>query len=474
MSASAFSRRGAFLLVAGGIALFLAMLWLISADADFAGERGRGQAHAASNGLNGYAGLVRLVEAQGYRVERSRNPEGLKRGGLLVLTPSVFVDAEEIAEILEERRFRGPTLIIMPKWWAGEPSQLLPPEVRAKFKRGWVTLGMSEPSEWPKDLPAPYRFEHKAHPERKPEAVTVVADEADGARGEPRRQARTLRPRKPAPPPPVPPARWAGMGLAGQMPTGDLLHAQTAAGQKALITDPSGRVLAFGVHLDAAGEADRIAILKDDPAAYSDLPMRQPVIVLADPDLANNYGLADATRAAAALALIDRLAGAENAAMVTFDMTLNGFGASENLLTLAFRPPFLAATLSLLVALLIVGWRAFRRFGPAAASGGPDIAFGKRQLILNGAGLILRARRFRLLGKPYAALSARRLAERLGLTRADPEAIDAALARRLPQEEPFSRRAARMEAAAKPAEILAAAQGLDDLATRLQQGQSSA
>jgi hypothetical protein len=55
----------------------------------------------------------------------------------------------------------------------------------------------------------------------------------------------------------------------------------------------------------------------------------------------------------------------------------------------------------------------------------------------------------------------------MGLTRPDPEAIDAALARRLPAEEPFTNRAARLEAAEKPAEILAAARALDDLATRL-------
>jgi hypothetical protein len=148
-------------------------------------------------------------------------------------------------------------------------------------------------------------------------------------------------------------------------------------------------------------------------------------------------------------------------------MTLNGFGASENLLTLAFRPPFLAATLCLLLALLIIGWRAFMRFGPPAVAAGPNIAFGKRQLITNGAGMILRARRFALLAAPYAALSSRRIAERLGLSRPDPQAIDAALARRLPLEEPFTRRAARLEAAETPAEILAAAQALGELNTKL-------
>ena len=128
---------------------------------------------------------------------------------------------------------------------------------------------------------------------------------------------------------------------------------------------------------------------------------------------------------------------------------------------------FLAATLCLMLALLIIGWRAFKRFGPAATTGGPGIAFGKQRLIANGAGLIVRARRLHLLGAPYAALTARRLADRLGLARADAESIDTALARRLPAEEPFSRRAARLESATRPADILGAAQALDDLTRKL-------
>jgi len=453
---AAFSRMGAFALVAGGFALFLAMLWLIGADADFGGERGRGQAHAASNGLNGYAGLVRLVEAQGYSVERSRSTENLRTRDLLVLTPGMFADAEEIGKILEERRFLGPTLVIMAKWWANEPGPNVPPKVLAKFKRGWVALNGASPSEWPAELPKPYRFVHKAFPEASsPMAIAIMPETAPTA------APKAEEPRKPGPP-----ARWAGLGLAGRLPQEEVLHAAIGDRQKALLIDPAGRVLAFGIDLDARREPTTPE--EEETDIYTE--QAYPVIVLADPDLANNYGLADPLRAAAAIAVVDELTLDEDIGHVVFDMTLNGFGASENLLTLAFRPPFLAATLSLLVALVIIGWRAFRRFGPAAADGGPDIAFGKRQLIMNGARLILRARRFRLLGAPYAALAGRRLAERLGLARPDPDAIDAALARRFPEEEPFTRRAARMEAATRPADILAAAQGLDDLATKLQQG----
>jgi hypothetical protein len=429
---AAFSRAGTLALVAVGVVLFLAVLALIAAGEDFGGDPGNGQAHAASVGLNGYAGLVRLVEAQDYDVERSRSPRGLETTGLLVITPPTYADPQAIDEILQDRTFVGPTLVIMPKWRAMPPPPQLPPSAREKFKRGWVLLGRAFAAPWAEELPKSYRFDHRVHP--KP----------------------VWPPKEPAEP--LAPGRWRGMGLAGALPAAPTLFAAPAGAHEVLIRDDGGRVLAFSVN---PGEG-----IDEDNPAY-------PVIFLADPDLANNYGLADPARAAAAIALVDRLADEGDIYEVTFDLTLNGFGASENLLTLAFRPPFLAATLSLMVALLIVGWRAFQRFGPPAAAA-PDIAFGKRQLILNGAGLIVRARRFALLRRPYAALAARRLAERLGLARPDAQAIDAALARRLPAEEPFTRRAARLEAAQKPADILAAAQDLDDLATKLQQGQASA
>lgn len=418
---AAFSRGGALALVAGGFALFLALLWLIGAGEEFGGERGAGQAHAAANGLNGYSGLVRLVEAQGYEVTRSRSPTDLETDGLLVLAPPPFTDPAELAELLKRREMLGPTLVILPKWNASPPPPILPDEAADRFKRGWVVLGEAETLDWPAALPAPYGFTHKIE--------TLKADEDP---------------------------RFSGLGVAGLLPTRTILHASEGDTREALVTDAAGHWLAFAV-TGAPGSDYR------ENAHWT--------VFLADPDLANNYGLADPARAAAAAALIDEAAYRGDLDRVVFDMTLNGFGASENLLTLAFRPPFLAATLSLIVALLIVAWRAFQRFGPPAAAAGPDIAFGKRQLIRNGAGLILRARRFALLAKPYAALSARRLAERLGLPRPDAQAIDAALARRLPAEEPFTRRAARLEAARRPADILAAARAIDDLATKLSQGQ---
>ena len=416
----AFSRFGAFALIAVGFALFVALIWLIAEGEDFGGSGNTGAANASSNGLNGYSGLVRLVKAEGFEADRSRNPSDLETYDLLVLAPPQFTDPEEFAALLKKREQFGPTLVILPKWDASPPPIDLPQKVRAKFKPGWVTLGQAFANEWTAKLPAPYTVKHTLEQLKKDEAPN-----------------------------------WEGLGEAGRMPTRTIVYGEDDPQHEAMITDAAGHALA-------------VKIVGEEGSTYYE--EAHWTVFVTDADLVNNYGLADANRAAAAIALINDLTYDGDITGVTFDMTLNGFGASENLLTLAFRPPFLAATLCLIMALVIIGWRAFQRFGPAAAAGGPAIAFGKQRLIANGAGLILRARRLRLLGAPYAALSARRVAEKLGLARHDREAIDAALARRLPNEEPFTRRAARMEGASKPAEILSAARALDDLNTKLSQG----
>ncbi|WP_379922537.1 DUF4350 domain-containing protein [Erythrobacter sp. R86502] len=422
-SPPAFSRGGVLALVLGGFALLVAGLYLIGTGSGLGGDETDAQAHAAATGLNGYAGLSALAEAQGYAVTLSRSHETRTAQGLLVLTPPASSRAEDIAAILAERSERGPTLVILPKWTAIPPSAQLTNDQRRSFRRGWVILTGGQLAPWPALLPPPFRFAHRPVP-----AVSGAG-----------------------------PARWQGLGLHGVLPTAAGAYAAPAFAHDVLIADTGGRALAFA----ARRSANSVAKAE-----------QYPVVFLVEPDLANNYGLADPVRAAAVMALVARMTADAQSSAVTFDLTLNGFGASENLLTLAFRPPFLAATLSLLVALLIVGWRGLRRFGPPATRGAPDIAFGKSQLIANGAGLIVRARRFGLLGAPYTAAMARRLADRLGLARPDPAAIDTALARRLPDEEPFTRRAARMQAARRPADILAAAQSLDALHSKLSQGQS--
>ena len=115
--------------------------------------------------------------------------------------------------------------------------------------------------------------------------------------------------------------------------------------------------------------------------------------------------------------------------------------------------------------MLIVGWRAFLRFGPVTASGREE-SFGKSQLVKNGAGLIVRARRLPLLASPYIALNTRKMGSALGLAKPDAEAIDTALRQRLPDEEPFSNRVAKLQNATRAGDILRAARHLNELVTK--------
>jgi hypothetical protein len=157
-----------------------------------------------------------------------------------------------------------------------------------------------------------------------------------------------------------------------------------------------------------------------------------------------------------ALALVEATMG--NARLpITFDLTLDGLGNSKNLLTLAFTPPFLAATLCLILAALVVGWRGLRRFGPPLAAT-PVFAFGKRQLAVNGAALIQRSRRLHLLGAPYAAILRARLARLLGLRPGDdPGRAEAEIDRVL------EARGLASHAFSGPAEALRNARGRHDL-----------
>jgi hypothetical protein len=178
--------------------------------------------------------------------------------------------------------------------------------------------------------------------------------------------------------------------------------------------------------------------------------------------------LADETRALAALSVI-RFMSEDYFDRVVFDLTLNGLGGSMNLLTFAFNPPFLAATICLVLAMLILGWRAFFRFGPALVPA-RETALGKAQLVANGADLIVRGQRFELLKQPYAALSARRLAQRLGLaTGASPPthtALETALKARGDETGSFIARSSELTSATSAEAIVNAALSLHQQASR--------
>lgn len=408
---SPFSRGGIFAIVLVGFGAFLAMLYFLGSG-NTGGDRG-GDGHVATNALHGYSALAALLEANDFEVEQTRGRDGLNTANLLILTPPRNADPEEIGEILQDRQFYGPTLVILPKWFTMRPRGEIAEEDRAKVQRDWVNLMGATAPFWTGNLPEPFALEVSAE--------TIKSDE---------------------------PNRWAGMGLSGELPTGFSLVAKADPAHEALVVAADGGILALNVSGEPGSDYNENS---------------HWTLFVVEPDLVNNYGLADPTRAALALALVQEAGYGER--QVSFDMYLAGIGGSTNLLTLAFQPPFLAATFCLILAIVIVGWRAFLRFGPVAAPA-RTTAYGKAQLVRNGAGLIVRARRLRLLAAPYTALIERRLGRALGLARPHAESIDQALRARLPDEEPFSRRAEALRNATRSSEVLRAAQRLDELAQK--------
>lgn len=385
-AASPFSPRTLLAVLVVGAGAFLLLLYAIGAGLDGGRER-NGGAHGAANGLNGFAGLIRLLEAQGHEVSVSRSEARLDDEGLLVLTPQQGADGAAIAEIIAARRYVGPTLLILPKWVALPADQM--PGLNAP--QGWVMLGGTVEPEWLGSIPG------------------LEAENPEVGRSR----------------------LWHGFELSGRLPEPDKVMGLAGNGLAALVIEDGGDTLVG--YLDDEGSYPTLAawagfepLDPEDDETDADI---WPVVVVAEPDLMNNYGLADETRAELAHAIVD--AALEDYELpIVFDLTVAGISRSQNLLTLAFQPPFLAATLCLILAAMVIAWRAFRRFGPPVAEA-PALAMGKRQLARNGGGLVARARRLHLLGPPYAALIATRLATALGIREPDPQAREAAIARTL-------------------------------------------
>ena len=424
-TANPFSLRSALLLVLGGTALFVALLWMIGAGMT-GGSANDGGGHGAGRGLNGFAGFARLIESQGHEVRMSRSDNAGREHGLLVLTPPAFADGADIDRIVSQHRNNGPTLVVTPKWQAVPIPQSVRPD---DAKQGWVVLsGVSGP-QWQGFL----------------DDVGVGIGPARGG------------------------ARWQAQGFGGLLP--DPTKVLTGSGNRLvpLVTSADGGILA--AYLADGGHYPMLeAMALERPAPTVRGQSRWPLIVVFEPDLIDNYGLAKQENAR--LALLLAKAGMNGQDMpVLFDLTLNGHGRSTNLLTLAFTPPFLAATLCLLLAAMVIAWRAFVRFGPPRKTT-RAIAFGKRALVANSAGFLRRTRRLHLVTRPYADRARVALTRALGLARqpsveATERAIDRALAARAPESPPFSIIAARLRNAGSITQAVGAARELHALERKL-------
>jgi hypothetical protein len=416
-----FSPRAVLALVLFGALVFVALLWMIGTGMT-GGSTNDGGAHAGGKGLNGYAAMAGYLEQRGFTVRRAQSKGAYDKPDLLILTPPADADPKEIDRIVGARHTVGPTIVVTPKWLA-----VPVPAAMAKGKQGWVQIAGPFAVNWP-------GF-------RDDVSLNLAESKRKGGAG------------------------WRADPLAGPLPDGRAVQSGAGRLLMPLVQSASdGRMLAG--YIDDGGmypALENIALRGPDSAADND--DIYPLVLVFEPDLLDNYGMASEANARLAERLV-RAAGAGTKA-VTFDLTLNGHARSANLLTLAFTPPFLAATLCLILAAIVAGWRAFLRFGPPRTAT-RAIAFGKGQLVANAAGLIRRTGRLHLVTGAYATAARERLARALALPRmadipATEAAIDRALAARNPDAAQFSEIAARLRSARRAPEIVRAAHDLHAL-----------
>lgn len=273
------------------------------------------------------------------------------------------------------------------------------------------------------------------------------------------------------------PTRRGWVAAAGPMATAGVSHVLEGASPGIRVArddDTQAHVLQFGK--DGVIESGPIARLQTisgpeiEPVIVDDQQRivlglvrprdAAPFYILSDPDFLNTHGLANYQTALAGMRMLDFLRRPGDP--IIFDVTLNGLGAARSALRLAFQPPFLGATLALGLAVVLLGWRAASRFGPAAPAR-RAIPPGKAALAENSAALIRLHGREARMGKGYAELVAADLVQNTAGGRIDAGERSAWLDRLAQSHNvspPFSVLAAEAERASTPAEMLSAAQKL--------------
>jgi hypothetical protein len=277
-------------------------------------------ADSYSRSALGHRGLVELLADQGIQVVRSQHASAQRAGGKALL------------------------LVAEPRLGGDEQKQAL-----AAF--GDQVSGMVLV------LPKRSGFRDPDHHGWIDEAELLPASDADDVLAALGIEAKVVRPDVTAP-------RFESQ-LAEGFPVGAELH-----DVQLLAPDADVRPLVYSAEGILVGR-----YLADDDTS---------IIVIADPDLIANHGLAHGENAAIALAAIEALR--PPGAVVVVDETLHGHVATPSLWRELFGFPLSLATTSALLALALLLWSAMGRFGKPR----PDpraLAAGKRSLIDNTAEL---------------------------------------------------------------------------------------
>jgi len=332
-------------------AFAFAALIVLSGYADNWRDRDNGQAHAFSKSGIGFSALSQLLTAQGNTIILDRTEgEDDEPYALKIITLSRPLSQP----LSDDFDLSTPTLVVMPKW---------------------VTSRMLEHKGWRRMIPEPIgpTYETVNFSKALPDfAGNVIFNRSSSTDAE-----YTLNTFEYDLSPPA-------------KTTVDYLQTMKGDNLKAIVAADGGMVL----------------------AKISDAP----VYLLSDPDFLNTLGLATEDRARFAVDLIEGISVMEDAEydIFIFDLIKHGFGNTDNLIKYLLRPPFLAATLCLIAAGILIAWQAFSRFGDPEKDI-PDYALGKSTLANNASRFIKIAERETKMAPDYVDLIRRRAAKDMSL-----------------------------------------------------------
>ncbi len=398
VQANPFKRTTIAIMFAVGFAAFVALLYGLGAG-DRLSSGNNGQAHGASNSLVGYKALANLLEKTGSDVKLSRNAAGIDKPGLLILTPNAYAEADKIAEVIQERAYIGPTMIILPKWQVATTNL-----VGMESKKGWAQrLGVVESDSGVKMLSEVVDIELQTIRPEGDEKAEEAKSEAMIASGRQSTKSEFDR------------TEIASSAIGNPIPVPEIHITMTGDYVRNIVEDPENGESLIG-YVDDGGIYDSLEGLDPSQLATDDEidAAYYPVVIVADADLMNNTGMGNEQVARHAYDLIAALQEQTDGPII-FDLTFNGLGSSDNLLTLAFKPPFLSATICLIIAALAAAWMAFNRFGPPVRET-RSIDFGKTALVNNSAGFIHRMQREHLVANPYGEMIRSEAIDAIGLS----------------------------------------------------------
>lgn len=398
-------------LVLIGIFSFAALMTLSGYAGDLR-QKNNGQAHALSRSAIGFGGLVRLLGDMDYDVRMARTENVLyeDRSALRVFTMSRPFQADK----MDDLDLESPTLIIMPKWNTA-------PKPNAS---GWVQKGYGQ------------------------ETFSMDNHESDLKE------------------------------LAGEVTFRGEISDDKSITYK-VTSDLENVASQDGIKIDRLQTIDGSDLLtiyevKNGPVLVK--LVGSPVYILSDPDFMNTMGIASRTRARFAVDMIETViddSGA-NSARVDFDLSLHGFGGQTNIVKVLTQPPFLAATLCLLAAGLLIAWQAFSRFGdPLRVQ--RDYALGKFSLADNAARFIRIAGREPNMAKDYTALVRKQVVQKLNLQGRRAQDISTILQRResnLELSQTYEDLSARASAATDNMALMQLAEDLDNWKTKMIVGET--